>query len=868
MQKRHPDLPEVNPAELAELRTLQQIVDHLGTNLGKADPAVAGAGSSTNSNRVPAPTNHTITRNLVQLKTVPMPDVLDYAPSGCCLLTDDGTAVTTQIAQLLADRGWRVAVLSYPQTVTPAHAALPEGVGRVQLADLSEAALQEGVTAVTTRFGPIAAYIHLQAPGADAAANLKHVFFTAKHLKPAFTAAAAQQPRASFLVVTRLDGALGLDGNTPFDPVNGGLFGLVKTVNLEWPRVFCRAIDLHPGLDPQQTAACVLAELYDPNRLISEVGYGNHGRVTLETVETPLEAYTPDAQISRDSLFVVSGGAKGITAQCAIALAQQYQCKFLLLGRSSLDDVDTSWLAEYADEAALKRQIMQHLLAQGEKPTPMSVGKLARAIASKREIEQTIRAIEQAGSEVEYLSVDVTDGAALADGLTAVSNHLGPVTGIIHGAGVLSDKLIEEKTEGDFTAVYATKVAGLHALLQAIPPQQLQHLALFSSAAGFYGNVGQADYAAANEVLNKTAHLLKMQHPGCHTVAIDWGPWDGGMVTPALKQLFADRGISVIPAEVGTWLLLNELTAANHAVAQTVVGGALAFPDGELDGRLQTHHIHRRLSVEANPFLQDHVIGGNPVLPTVCAIAWMGSACEQLYPGYTLFSCDDYQVLKGIVFDDAHPQNKLYTLKLEETVKEAGKISFKALVSSQNEAGKPRFHYRAEITLLAALPDAPLYANFDAAETNPIDGVALYRNGTLFHGPAFQGVERVLNISPEKVTMRCRLAALPPAAQGQFPAQSFNPFIADGQFQSMVIWARHFHDAGSLPLHTDRGEQFRPIPFGQTTYVSMEVKESSASELVADILTHDENGRLYARVLGAKVTISKQLNHLFLASGG
>jgi hypothetical protein len=80
----------------------------------------------------------------------------------------------------------------------------------------------------------------------------------------------------------------------------------------------------------------------------------------------------------------------------------------------------------------------------------------------------------------------------------------------------------------------------------------------------------------------------------------------------------------------------------------------------------------------------------------------------------------------------------------------------------------------------------------------------------------------------------------------------------------MVIWARHFHGAGSLPLHTDRGEQFRPIPFGATTYVTMEVKESSDNKLVADILTHDENGRLYARVLGAQVTISKQLNHLFV----
>ena len=98
MQERHPELPEVNPNELAELRTLQQIVDHLGTSLKKADPATAGAGTSTAaSNRVPAPTNHAITRNVVQLKSLPMPDFLAYSlpETAVCLITDDGTANTT-----------------------------------------------------------------------------------------------------------------------------------------------------------------------------------------------------------------------------------------------------------------------------------------------------------------------------------------------------------------------------------------------------------------------------------------------------------------------------------------------------------------------------------------------------------------------------------------------------------------------------------------------------------------------------------------------------------------------------------------------------------------------------------------------------
>jgi len=251
------------------------------------------------------------------------------------------------------------------------------------------------------------------------------------------------------------------------------------------------------------------------------------------------------------------------------------------------------------------------------------------------------------------------------------------------------------------------------------------------------------------------------------------------------------------------------------------------------------------------------------VLPTVNAIAWMGNVCEQLYPGYKMFSCDNYQVLKGIVFDEEDTPAKFYTLDLEEVNKTDNEVVFKALIWSSAPNGKPRYHYRAQVTLMQTLPDAPIYGVFDNAELQPITKAELYQNGTLFHGPSFQGVERVLNISPQKVTMRCVLPEISPAQQGQFPVQTFNPFIADGQFQSLVIWARHFHQAGSLPLQARQGEQYRPIPFGETSFVSMEVRDSADTKLVADIITHDAEGRVYARVLGAEVTISKQLNHLF-----
>jgi len=532
------------------------------------------------------------------------------------------------------------------------------------------------------------------------------------------------------------------------------------------------------------------------------------------------------------------------------------------LGRSSIEGQEPAWAVGEEDETTLKQRAFEAATRRGERLTPAQVQREINAVMAKREIESTLRAVEEAGGHAEYLSVDVTDGAALSAAVADATARLGVrVTGILHGAGVLADKRIEHKTEADFERVYAVKVTGLENLLACVPAGKVQHLILFSSVAGFYGNVGQADYALANEILNKTAHLVARRYPDCRALAIDWGPWDGGMVTPELKRLFSERGIDVIPIEAGTALLAGELAAGAPRVPQIVAGAPLVAPAPEPDGELHKHHLRRTLSLDANPFLRDHVIGGQAVLPTVCAVAWMVNACEQLYPGYTFFSADEYKALKGIVFDKTLVD--AYTLELKETVKTHDELIFEGLIRSQTPEGKLRYHYSARITLLRQLPEAPVFTAFDLNETESIPGERLYTEKTLFHGPAFRGVERVLNIGSGGLTMRCLLPEVGLETQGQFPVQTFNPYLTDVQLQSLLIWAARFKQSPGLPLRIQRGEQFRPARFGEPVYATLTVQSSSDTSLVADVTVHDAHGVVYSRVTGAEITLSPRLNQLF-----
>jgi NAD(P)-dependent dehydrogenase (short-subunit alcohol dehydrogenase family) len=263
--------------------------------------------------------------------------------------------------------------------------------------------------------------------------------------------------------------------------------------------------------------------------------------------------------IDSSSVILVSGGGRGITAQCAIQLAKRYQCKLILLGRSSVAKTEPEWAIDCFQESELKKRIMEAIIAQNEKPTPVKVQSIFKALSQAREINQTLSTIHQLGGKAEYLSVDITNLSTLQVEIDAVVQRLGKITGIIHGAGNLADKLIEDKSERDFELVYSTKVEGLENLLNCVCIDRLDFIVLFSSFVAFYGNPGQADYSLANEILNKFAHVLPKRHPSCHAISIGWGPWDGGMVSPQLKKKFEEKNIELIPFEVGCQILIDEI---------------------------------------------------------------------------------------------------------------------------------------------------------------------------------------------------------------------------------------------------------------------------------------------------------------------
>ncbi|MFG2989015.1 SDR family NAD(P)-dependent oxidoreductase [Streptomyces sp. NPDC048257] len=359
-----------------------------------------------------------------------------------------------------------------------------------------------------------------------------------------------------------------------------GLHGFARSAALEFPGTLVRAVDIHPKEDPERIAAQLVAELSSDTGGggigIGGIGSENEGstpttpasvvytadgtRVARLPVPAPLPASDGPPPLDRRSVVLLTGGARGITARTALALARATGCHVELIGRTPEPAAAADEFGQAQDRVALRAA----LIAAGLR-TPAEIEAAASRILAEREVRATLDALATAAASVRYHCADVTDERAVRAVVAGVRERHGRLDGIVHGAGVLRDGLLRDKQPADFAAVFTTKVAGARHLAAAAAEHGTwpapRFLALFGSVAGVYGNRGQCDYAAANDALDGLAQTWAETFPG-RVLSVDWGPWAaeaGGMVTPELERAYARRGIPLIAPEAGTAAFLDEL---------------------------------------------------------------------------------------------------------------------------------------------------------------------------------------------------------------------------------------------------------------------------------------------------------------------
>jgi NAD(P)-dependent dehydrogenase (short-subunit alcohol dehydrogenase family) len=659
--------------------------------------------------------------------------------------------------------------------------------------------------------------------------------------RDAFTVARAVAGRFAesggvFVTVQDTGGDFGVGGRCPDRAWLGGLAALTRTAGREWPDASVKAIDCERGNRTSAAVAdAIVRELLQGGSTV-DVGLRADGRrTTIEAVPVPVEA-DPGTRIGPRSVIVATGGARGVTAEALRALARAHRPRLVLVGRTPLAE-EPAYLAGGTDEASLKRLAVRHATQRtGKPPLPGTVNAEIATVLAAREVAATLAALRDAGSEVRYLAVDTRDSAAIATALDDVRRQWGPITGVVHGAGVLADKRIEDKTDEQFDRVFDTKVAGLRALLDATAGDPLTVLCVFSSISAHVGNPGQCDYAMANEVLGQVARAEQVRRPECLVRSIAWGPWEGGMVSPALAEHFHRQGVPLIPVESGARAFVAELTGTPADTHVVVTAGDRAGPiDGTTTDR-SSGEI--QISATSHPYLSDHTIEGTPVVPVAMVLEWFTAAARGWAPGSGPAVLRDVRVLRRIGLERyAGGGNRLTVTGTRDTG---------APLNLELRGDGEARHYRATASRDESATPADWTVPADLEPVRP----DVYDGRVLFHGPRFQAIREVDGI--------CAAGAAG-VLSGAYDlgwnraAWHTDPAAVDGGLQLAVLWARQVLGRATLPMGVAEYRTYQIGTYDGPTRCVVRARDVWSDAAECDIAFIGGDGTVRAELFGVSL---------------
>jgi enediyne polyketide synthase len=418
----------------------------------------------------------------------------------------------------------------------------------------------------------------------------------------------------------------------------GGAASFARTFHLESPGITTCVVDVPENLP--DIAGLVLAEVKAAVGY-SEAYYDNSGRRREPVLRLlPISEEVGEISLGPDDVLLVTGGGKGIAAECALSLAHETGVRLALLGRSRPDD--------------------------------------------DAELATNLQRIAAAGIEFKYIAADVIDADGVRVAIREVYESMGPITAVLHGAGANVPQLLSSLDETAFLRTLAPKVQGARNVLAAVDPDRLRLFVTFGSLIARTGMRGEADYAVANEWLTNLTERWGKKHPHCRCLAVEWSVWSGAGMGQRLGRMDAlmQQGITPIPTDEGIRFLCHLLGQRSPAVSVVVTGRygeastlKVDRPELPLLRFLEQPRVYypgveliadAKLSTDSDSYLNDHVFQGARLFPAVMGLEAMAQVATALVRAEVPLVFEDVKFNRPVVV----PDSAIVTIRLAGLVRE------------------------------------------------------------------------------------------------------------------------------------------------------------------------------------------------------
>ncbi len=679
----------------------------------------------------------------------------------------------------------------------------------------------------------------------------------------------------TFLVsATRLGGQHGYDEAGAIAPLGGAVAGFTKTYKRERMDALVKSVDFEAERKPSEVADILIGEtLRDPGAV--EIGYKEGLRWTIGLQEQPAADGKPGLTLGSNTVFLVTGAAGSIVSAITADLATASGGTFYLLDLVPEPDPANPDLKRFVtDKDGLKRDLFARIQARGERATPALVEKELAALERAQAARNAIDAVQAAGGTAHYFSVNLTDADAVTKIIEQVRERSGRIDVLLHAAGTERSHFLPDKEAREFDLVFDVKSDGWFNLLHAIGDMPLGATVAFSSIAGRFGNAGQTDYSAANDLLCKITSSFRSTRPTTRGIVIDWTAWGGiGMATRgSIPKMMELAGIDMLPPEAGIPLIRRELTTGGMrgeiVIAQRLgvmlndwdAAGGLDTSAAEtltrsapepILGKIAAVGLHKGLKIETTldpaiqPFLHDHQIDGTPVLPGVMGVEAFAEAALCLLPGWRIEAIEDVNFLAPFKFYRKEPRTVTVEAAIypqRDTLVADCRLTGQRSLPNQAEP-QVTTHFTARVRLTKQTLKAVTVPALGTPVGHIIEAAEIYP--LYFHGPAYQVVERAWWDGHRIVGLMAK--GLPPNHLPSNLPTLMAPRLIELCFQTAGLWEMGTEGRMGLPLHINRVS-------------SLLIPESADTRLYAVVTSEQDRGSFDAQIVDAKGNLYLQLN--------
>ncbi|MDM4719253.1 type I polyketide synthase [Micromonospora sp. WMMA1363] len=606
-----------------------------------------------------------------------------------------------------------------------------------------------------------------------------------------------------------------------------GAAGLAKTLRLEAPQVRVTIVRT-PAAGP--AVERVLAEIAATQEF-AEVHYDEQGRRLVPTLRAmPVRPARPVSPLGSDDVLLVTGGGKGITAECAIVIGRDTGARLAVLGRSDP--------------------------------------------AGDEELAANLRRMTEQGLTVHYARADVTDAEQVRAAVAEVTDALGPVTGVLHGAGRNEPTALASLDQAAVRRTFAPKIDGLRAVLNAVDADRLKALVTFGSIIGRSGLRGEAHYAMANDWLAELTAEFGRRHPECRALCLEWSVWSGtGMgerlsVVEALERdgvtpITLDQGVEImrrllVDAAAPTVVVISGRTQDIDTVRYNIPDlPLLRFVD-----RLPVHYpgvelvSETTLSPDIDRYLPDHLLDGNLLFPAVFGMEAMSQVATALTGRRSVPLIENVEFARPIVV----PPDGSTTIRVAAVVTDDDTVQ----VSIRSaETGFAADHFRARLRFVdAPTPDGPPEQVGPGLPEVPLAPDRDLYGDILFQGDRFQRLRRYHRASARDVDADLAVRGDTDWFAGFLPAELIlgDPGMRDALMHGNQVCVPH---ATLLPAGIERvhpgGAALAAA--GEVRYCARE-RSRDGDTYIYDIAVRDGAGRVLERWDGLRLQAVRKRSDL------